>query len=301
MQVKGKIFPYPVINNNKAFSNFNDKNFQIAYEPAESEYAFILKNCRFETDSVLISNLYNEGKIGITLIVECSDTVYRKSFEIKPEGCDITLLKVDFTEKVDISMFAFAKENFVVSSDEFEDDYKDVTFEIEKYDIIGANDGFNVRFKHEESEDNLVQSIFSVVPSDTLEPGAYMVECNIGKKITITLSEQDHKNYKIIYTVPVYKEVFFNMILVPSLIEGLSLCKAVLEDDSKDMDDVGNQYPWFRSILSAYKKLKGTDLQIQEFKAMSPVHLAQELLGKPLGQALKNLVVETNKGGTDDE
>lgn len=304
MQVKGKIFPYPVINYNKAFSNYNDKNFQIVFEPAEDERSYILKNCRFESDSVLINKLYSEGKIGIVLIVECSNTVYRKSFEVSKTGKDLILLKVDFTEKVDISMFAYAKEALTIQSDEFEEDYKGINFEIEKYDIVGANDGFNVRFRHEESEDNLVQSIFSVTPSEDLEPGAYVVECNIGRKISIGLSIEDHKNYKIIYTVPAYKEVFFNMILVPALIEGLSLCKAFLEDESKDMDDVGNQYPWFRSIESSYKKLKGVDLQVQDFKSMSPVFLAQELLGKPLGQALKSLVNETNKiseGGDDNE
>ena len=221
MQVKGKIFPYPVINHNKAFSNFGDKSFQIAFEPQENEKSYILKDCRFETDSSLISTLYAEGKIGIVLIVECSDTVYRKSFDVSNVGKDLVLMKVDFMGKVDISMFAYAKEAFMMKSDEFEEDYKDIVFEIEKYDIIGANDGFNVRFRCEESEDNLVQSIFSVVPNESLEPGVYRVECNIGKKITITLSEEDYKNYKTIYTVPAYKEVFFNMILVPTLIEGL--------------------------------------------------------------------------------
>ena len=306
MQVKAKIFPYPIINNNKAFSNYNDKNFQIVFDepPAEDEKSYILKNCRFESDSTLINRLYSEGKLGIVLIVECSNTVYRKSFEVSKTGKDLILLKVDFTEKVDISMFAYAKESFTIQSDEFEEDYKGIDFEIEKYDIVGANDGFNVRFRHEESEDNLVQSIFSIIKSDTVELGAYLVECDIGRKITITLSLEDYKNYKIIYTVPAYKEVFFNMILVPSLIEGLSLCRAVLEDESKDMDDIGNQYPWFRSIESAYKKLKGIDLQAQDFKSTSPVRLAQELLGKPLGQALKSLVDETNKpseGGDDNE
>ena len=251
----------------------------------------------------LMQHLYNEGKIDIVLIIECSDTVYRKSFQISTIGKDIVLLKVDFTEKVDISMFAYAKENFKMISDEFDEDYRDVEFDIEKYDIIGADDGFNIRFKHEKSEDNLVQSIFSIVPNESIEEGAYVVECDIGRKIAINLSITDYNNYKIIYTVPTYKEVFFNMILVPALIEGLSLCKSILEDESKDMDDVGNQYPWFRSIQSAYLKLKGIELSIQEFKNCSPVFLAQELLGKPLGSALKNLVNETNKieGGNENE
>lgn len=303
MQVKGKIFPYPVINHNKNYSNFANSDFKIIFDSVEDSVSYILKNCHFETESKLIKDLYNEGKIDIVLIIECSDTVYRKSFQISTIGKDIVLLKVDFTEKVDISMFAYAKENFKMISDEFDEDYRDVEFDIEKYDIIGADDGFNIRFKHEKSEDNLVQSIFSIVPNESIEEGAYVVECDIGRKIAINLSITDYNNYKIIYTVPTYKEVFFNMILVPALIEGLSLCKSILEDESKDMDDVGNQYPWFRSIQSAYLKLKGIELSIQEFKNCSPVFLAQELLGKPLGSALKNLVNETNKieGGNENE
>ena len=301
MQVRGKIFPYPIINHNKNYSNFVDSDFKINYEPIETDTAFILKNCYFETGSELINTLYDTNKIEIVLIIECSDTVYRKLFPIGKYGKDYELLKVDFTEKVDVSMFAYAKENFSMNSNEFDEDYHDMEFEIEKYDIIGANDGFNVRFKHEEGEDNFVQSIFSVIPNENIEDGAYIVECNIGRKIAINLSIRDYNNYKITYTVPTYKEVFFNMILVPSLIEGLSLCKLILDDDSKDLDDIGNQYIWFRSIQSAYHKLKGMELSIQEFKNSSPIFLAQELLGKPLGSALKNLVDETNKIEGDNE
>ncbi|HMM00005.1 MAG TPA: hypothetical protein PKC96_01520 [Bacilli bacterium] len=304
MQVKSKIFPYPIINHNKAFSSFKESDFVIVFEPLETDTSYILKGCRFETESALINRLFEEKKIDITLIIECSDTVYRESFCLGKTGQDIVLMKVNFTEKVDISMFAYAKENFIMDSDEFAEDYNGISFEIDKYDIVAANDGFNLRFKHEEAEDNLVQSIFSVIPNQDLEDGAYVVECNMGKKITISLSINDHKNYKIIYTVPAYKEVFFNMILVPSLIEGLSLCKNVLEDESKDLEDVGNQYIWFRSIQSAYKKLFGNDLSVQDLKGYSPVTLAQLLLGKPLGQALGKLVVETNKledGGNENE
>ena len=69
------------------------------------------------------------------------------------------------------------------------------------------------------------------------------------------------------------------------------------------MDDVGNQYTWFRSIQTAYLKREGIELSIQDFKNYSPVLLAQKLLGKPLGSALKNLVNETNKieGGSENE
>ena len=298
MQVKNKLFPYPVINHNKAFSNFADKDFIFVFDGVEDEYSYTLKNARFETDSTLINSLFDEGKVGVSVIVECSDTVYRKSFSLSKIGNDIILPKINFSEKVDVSIFAYANEDIVLDSDEVDEDYQGIKFEIEKYDILGANDGFHVRFKHEEMEENLVQSIFSVGINHDLEDGMYTVECNIGRKIAITMSDNDYKNYKIIYTVPTYKEVFFNMLLVPSLIEGLSLCRIALENETKDLDDVGNQYLWFRAIQSAYKKLKGVDFTQDDFKKMSSVSLAQELLGKPLGESLKKLVTETNK--TDD-
>ena len=93
------------------------------------------------------------------------------------------------------------------------------------------------------------------------------------------------------------------MLLIPSLIEGLSLCKQVLSDDSKDLDDVGNQYLWFRSIQTAYKRLYGSDLTTEDFSKMSPVALAQDILGKPIGESLSKLVNETNKieeGGNEN-
>jgi hypothetical protein len=271
------------------------------YEPSETETAYILKNTHFFTNSETINKLYEEGKIDISVVIECSDTVYRRAFELSKDPKNITLSKVDFSEKVEISMFATAKQPFKYFSDESEEDYKDLMFDIEQYDILGIFDGFNVRFKHEEAEDNLVQSIFAINIDHELDDGKFIVECNIGRKISITLSENDYKNYKVIYTVPTYKEVFFNMLLVPSLIEGLSLCKTVLNDESKDLDDVGNQYMWFRSIQSAYKRLKGYEMTQEVFESLSPVDLAQDLLGKPLGESLTKLVNETNKIVEDTE
>lgn len=84
------------------------------------------------------------------------------------------------------------------------------------------------------------------------------------------------------------------MLLIPALIEGLSLCKAMLDDPSKDLEDVGNRYLWFRSILTSYKRLEGKELTIETFKGCSLSSLSQKLLGKPLGEALKKLVSETN-------
>jgi len=301
MQVKNRIFPYPILNHNKIFSNFDKGDFTIVYDGIENDDEYVLKNAKFETESKIINKLFDEGKIKISCIVECSNTVYRKSFPISKEGADIILPKVDFTEKVDISLFAYAVNDFSFSSDEFDIDYREIIFEIEKYDIIAANDGFNLTFIHTENEDSFAHSIFSITSSENNVNGAYTVECDASKKIIITMSPDDYKNYKFIYGFSSYKEVFFNMFLVPSLIEGLSLCQSYLSDSIKDLDDIGNNYMWFRSIIGSYKKLKGFDLTKEAFEKYSPAMLAQELLGSPLEKSLKCLNQHSEERNGDDE
>ena len=100
MQVKGRIFPYPVLNNNSVFSGFEVGGFNLNYEVVEDESTYILKGLTFVTESKTINKLFKDGKIGISLIVECSNTVYRKKFELTEKPKDINLKKVDFAEKV---------------------------------------------------------------------------------------------------------------------------------------------------------------------------------------------------------
>jgi len=304
MQLKNRLFPYPILNHNKVSSSFNNFDFLLSYGAEETNESYILRNAKFVTESNFILKLYHEGKIKIFVIVECSKTVYRKAFEITEIGSDIVLSKVDFTERVDISLFAFATDQLNFHSNEFAEDFCGIDFEIDKYDIVAANDGFNIRFIHDESEDNLAQSIFSIVNSDKLTDGVFIVDSDItaSKKILISLSENDYKNYKIIYSQPPYKEVFFNMLLVPALIESLFLCKNYLDaNSSRDLDDVGDNYNWFRSIIYSYKRLKGVDLTIEEFRKVSAVVLAQELLAKPLGESFKNLLEVNNRENIENE
>ena len=58
-------------------------------------------------------------------------------------------------------------------------------------------------------------------------------------------------------------------------------------------------------MLSAYKKLTGNELNIEDFKKESVSYFAQKIMGKPLGGALDKMVKEMNKpkkiGGEENE
>lgn len=296
MQIRNRLFPYPILNHNKDFSNYHNCIFELLFDEEETDYNYILNNIRFETDSNQINELYQNNQIGIACIIECSNTVYRKRFLIGTYNNQINLKKNDFYEKVVISMYAYAKEDFIISSDEFDEDYRNFNFKIEKNDIIAVHDGFEINFKHAEEEDNIVRSIFNIINDRELNESEFYVEFDSVNKINVYLSTKDYENYKIIYSIPEYKEIFFSILLVPALTEALSACIAELKNGTEtDLDDLGNKYHWFRTIEAGYERLFGKKMDVASFVKVSPVQLSQQLLGKPLGSSLANLLESTEK------
>lgn len=289
MQIKNRIFPYPVLNREAAFSNFVGKTFSLSYEFIEDDNYYILKDARFETDCDTLKVLILSTKVKICCIIECSYTIYRKSFDLTFGPQDIVLSKKDFSDKVDVSMFAYAAMDFVYEPKDVDDDYLGIPFEIEKYQIIAADDGFNFKVKHEIAEDSLVKSMFSVIRDTNKASDDDMYDVDFQQnKITISLANDAYTRYELIKSVPDYKEVFFNLLLIPTLTEGLNRCYLESKTAS-DLEDVCDVYAWFKSILVSYKKLTGKDLTKDDLDDISPLKLSQMLLRTPLGKSLSSL------------
>lgn len=303
MQIAKKIFPYPIINRESQYSTYNGSSFSLELEEIDSEKIFYLKKVRYTTDSELLNKLIKESKVEVALIIECSETIFRKKVLLNEEGIDIPLYKSDFSGKVVYSMYAYTTQNIVLeSSDEFLEEYQGIDYDLEKYSIVAADDGRTLYMNHEETEENVVKSIFSVIPSFDKNDNVFYVDYETGKKIIITLSENDFNNYNEMFNIDTYKELFFSVLLIPSLTEALTRCKMLV--DEYELEEVEQTYKWFKSIIVAYEKQIGKEFTVEEFRDFSPVVLAQQLLGKPLSESLKTILISsrsTKNVGDDDE
>ena len=303
MQIAKKIFPYPIINRESQYSTYNGSSFSWELEEIDSEKIFYLKKVRYTTDSELLNKLIKESKVEVALIIECSETIFRKKVLLNEEGIDIPLYKSDFSGKVVYSMYAYTTQNIVLeSSDEFLEEYQGIDYDLEKYSIVAADDGRTLYMNHEEAEENVVKSIFSVIPSFDKNDNVFYVDYETGKKIIITLSENDFNNYNEMFNIDTYKELFFSVLLIPSLTEALTRCKMLV--DEYELEEVEQTYKWFKSIIVAYEKQIGKEFTVEEFRDFSPVVLAQQLLGKPLSESLKTILISsrsTKNVGDDDE
>ena len=289
MQIRGKLFPYPVLNQNSAFSNYLSCDFELIFEDASTEENLILRNVGFKTNSLTINKLIEEDKIAVSLILECADVIFRKSYDVTKRNIDINISKQELSGKIELSIFAYAKTEFIYVPEEVDEDYKGIEFQIDKYDIIAANDGVSSTILHRDTEENLVKSIFSIQPLASVEDGMFEVQYENSRKILISMSEYDHSNYNIVYSRPIFQEVFFNMMLIPALSQALTQCFNEVKSGT-DVDDISITYQWFPSIQKQYKRLKGEELTNEIIcNIQQPISFAQEILGKPMKIALEKL------------
>lgn len=301
MQIRGKLFPYPILNKNEVFSNFIKKSFDLIFDNVSTDDKLILHNVTYVTDASAINELIKEGKVGVVLIVECADTIIRKTFDVTNTKIDITISNQELNGKVEFSLFAYAKFDFEYCPSDVDEDYNDITFQIEKYDILCVNDGVSKIVLHKDAEESLVKSIFSIQSLSEMADGLFDVQYKNSKKILISMSEYDHANYNVVYSMPIFQEVFFNMILIPALSQALTDCFNDVKNGA-ELDDIIVNYQWFASILKQYQRLKGEQLTIDIIKNIQqPIAFAQEILGKPIKSALEKLIESTKKQNQNAE
>lgn len=283
MRVGRKLFPYPVINNSEKISSFKNASFSLVYEDASDEENLILKNTHLVIDDMNLINLISTGKVKGALIIECSSTIFREKKEIDLENRDIIIPLSDLNDKVYISSFLYATENINgYKSENFLDDYEDYSFNIEKYDILAADDGFFKTIEYDQEEDQKNDSIFSVIKTKKID--TMLVDIS-QKKIIIKLPESEHGLYTNLRYNKTYQPLFFSMMAIPALSNVLQKFK----DQDMDIEDIADDYYWFNAILVSYEKIYGKKLTNEIFNETETLTLAQKLLNNSTLEGINKL------------
>ena len=304
MRIGKKLFPYPTINNSKNASCFQNSNFALIYDDVEDDNNLILKNAHIELDNQTLIELFEQGKIDATVIVECSSTIFRKSFKISRIPKDIIVPVMNLRDQVVISCFVYATEDFSYISDDFLEDYQGYTFNIEKYDILAIDDGFTTKIEYDESKDKKVSSIFSIIKDEFISNNVMKIEPT-SKKIVIHLPEEQFGCYENMKNNANYQEIFFSILTIPALIACLQSIQDQMLYGEVTLDNIHIDYSWFCSIEYAYKNQFNEDLDENKFKKLNVVELSQQLMNYASVTAISDLFKQEFsklvRGDNDDE
>lgn len=258
MKLGKRLFPYPLLNNNSELSTYtSDSSYKFVIDLEEGPPEIVnrnirLKNVRFELEEEELLNLYKEEKIFSILVVECSQSLYRDKFIIYEDGIDIDLPLNKINGNLVISSFLVAKqriENF--HSESFQHPYKKFNYTFDPYDIVAADDGFSLYVDINELEPSELPSIFQVVKKEDAKNVAF--DSN-GAKINILLPDESYNNFNFIKQNPKLLSVGLGLLAVPALAFSLNLLKINLKSDDSSIDELYEEYAWFRSVCDSYFK-----------------------------------------------
>lgn len=297
MRIKNNLFPYPVLNAKETLSSFNNVNFCFDYDEVQDDEYYCLKNVKISLNDNNLINLIKNGKAGIKIVVECSRTLYRNTFELTLDASDIKIPIGYLRGPVEISCFIYAKQdiNNYYSSD-FNSIYGDYRFNIDKYDLLAIDDGYNTKVDYDESKDNKVSSIFLAVSSSDKNLTSMDIELkrNI---IKIILPAKQHGYYTNMKNDSNYQNVFFAILAIPALNYALNKVQ------EEDFDTARIKYDWLESVITAYEKVYNRNIEDDWGKLEYEV--SQKLLNDAVTKSIDDfyflMIDRYRKSGNEDE
>lgn len=269
MKLSQRSYPHPVLGNR---DDVPGAAFQATVEMSsdkEQIYLDVVTTC----SSVTINELIADRCAGITLYVECSNTLFRRSYELTNTTSRISIPSENLNDDVEVLVFVRAVRDLsTYSIDGAHEDYNGTKFHVREGDILAVSEGYV--FQIESAYDSLrsVSSIMQV--EEAKEDGDLPLRVDYNaEKIRIVLSKSDFKDYKMLKNQEGISSALTATIVVPVLVEALHVL------DGEESGDDGDRPRWMRALRSRI-----VSLNLDSERDM--LVLAQRLLELPLKRAL---------------
>lgn len=300
MRVGKKLFPYPVLNNQDIISSFKESTYSLEYIEEENDKSLIFKDLYINLTNTTLIELLNNKKAKAVMVVECSETLFRQNYDVSLDKIDIDIPLTELRGTVDISSFIYATEDISEYKDnDFLNFYEGYTFEIEKHNILAADDGFTMKIDYDTNNDKRVSSIFKIIKSEDTGITQMKVMPN-DRMIIIYLPTEQFQIYDSLKTNAYYQNIFFAIIAIPALSYSLQ----ELKKNYDDVEEIVMDNSWFNSVKIAYENLYNTELTNEIFEQINTLEISQNILNNGTIKAIEdifNMPMNLSLGDDEDE
>lgn len=298
MRIGKRLFPYPLLNNDILLSQFKHSVFAMKYNSIEIiDEDYVIKGISYICDNNFINQLISGNKAKVVCLIECSETMYRKTFELFIHEQDIIIPLTEINGKITVSTFAIAMEDIPdYICEDFLDDYDGISFHIEKNSIIAVDDGIVDKIQFEGFEDEKKSSIFLVIKDVTIKDGIMQVEYN-QNKIIISLPEDQWNKYDKTKSMKGFRNLYFSIIAIPALSQALYALKA----SGESVDVLSIDYDWFNSFMLKYTETYSEELTDDTFKKLDTYEVAQKMLNLSVTKSVDDIFAIAMGSSLEDE
>lgn len=310
MQIGNRIFPYPVVNRNEELSHFiNGACYKLAFGEPENpiisdRHYLTLKDVHIELVDDTLREFVQNGYMEATLVVESPESVFRKTYSIGLTPITIKVPLIVLSGKVTISSYLYAtKDIFEYKSINFNEDFSNIEFELNKFDIVGIDDGFSFNIEHNDLADNVSESIFEIIRGENSQKYIQYNTDEGDSKIYIYLPKEKFEQYSQVKTSRPFMYIFMGLIVVPVLVDIFNRLKNEFRF-CEDIIDINESYPWFKSVARSYKSIENMNLSVSTFMNSNTLEFAQKIFNNMNVQAIEdayNMIINEIEGEQDGE
>jgi len=310
MQIGNRIFPYPVVNRNEELSDFiNGACYKLAFSEPENpiisdRHYLTLKDVHIELVDDTLREFVQNGYMEATLVVESPESVFRKTYSIGLTPITIKVPLILLSGKVTISSYLYAtKDIFEYKSINFNEDFSNIEFELNKFDIVGIDDGFSFNIEHNDLADNVSESIFEIIRGENSQKYIQYNTDEGDSKIYIYLPKEKFEQYSHVKTSRPFMYIFMGLIVVPVLVDIFNRLKNEFRF-CEDIIDINESYPWFKSVARSYKSIENMNLSVSTFMNSNTLEFAQKIFNNMNVQAIEdayNMIIKEIEGEQDGE
>lgn len=295
MNISKRLYTYPVLSDETR--DYENKAFNVKMHYEMESVDTIEFDFEFELSSSSLQEMINNKSAEFMIHAECSETSYRHAFRTFAKRTSFAIPLKEVNGTIDFVAFIVAKKDISkFSSQEWCEDFDDMTFNIEKGSILAYQnlEDINVTKDYEDFTDS--SSIISISKLFGDHPMPSEVDLD-GKRIKILLYEDDYNEYfKKKEHNPELLPILNTMIIFPALVHTFN----ELRDEDK-INDYSNKN-WFISLEKAFEK-RGKDFKEELLlEDNTGYSIAQEVLELPIGKALLQLnELLKDSGDQEDE
>lgn len=274
-----RLFTYPVLAEGR--DDYKTCTFSAEATPSISADAAgnLVFDVKLSTDCTALNRLITRGDAEYLFHVECPTTIYRQIFKhsIGDFVCKIPLS--DVKDKLYCAAFIVLRRDVeAFSCDDWNDDFDGLTFDLQKGSILAYQNFPTLGLVEDPNLFKNVGSIFSIYRK--LDDAPFNFDLT-PQKIRIGLNAKDYALYRRYCENPSMQPILNAMIILPVLISVFDELKQNVQEHESDA--------WFLSLTAAYKR-SGQNFS-EVLAAEDALTLAQEVMGSPITQALKNIAL----------
>lgn len=294
MEIKAKLYPYPVL------SHFSDDykagEFDVSIDVVRDGYNLKIDFLTTLTSTGL-KNIVKAGQAQYVYHLECAQTGFRTVVKTTNTSESYVISNKSISGKLQICPFIVASQDIQrFSTPDFHNDYSNISFDIEAGCVMAVGKMVTVDISKDIDDLANTPSIFSIVRNADVSCKEMLVDMS-GRKIIIKLPMSDYYSYKSLSQTPAAQAILNSLTIIPALTYVLSELKIMTNDERMENADS----LWYKTLSKTLLTQFECDIESDDFSNSNSIVLAQKLINDPISDAFQMLTSGFGTSGGDDE